>query len=170
MMDNKYVKNFVISALLFSILLLTGCPSCDVAYDPENFPGTVWSTQDGRITFTVEQDSIERFNGKGITASGQYIDVQPLYTRMLGEIRAENSAFSFFIYSVSAAYSMNFISEELPLDAGDEDRHKVLERYTLLNCTVNYKSNRHFVATVETSKIDEIPVGTVLDFYRTDVK
>lgn len=170
MNDKKYIKSFVIFALLLSLLLLTGCPGCDVAYAPENFSGTVWATKDGKITFTVEEELVERFNGKEMISSGYYVDVQTLYTQMFGEIYTENSTLSFFINSHSASYSMAFISEELPLDAGDENRSTVLERYTLLSCYLKYKSNKHFVATVEASKIDEIPVGTVLDFYRIDSK
>lgn len=170
MINKKRIKSLVAFALLLSILLLTSCPEYDVAYAPDNFPNTLWTTQDGKITFTVKEKMIERFNGKTIASSGQYVDVQPLYTRMFGEVCTENSAYSFFIYSAPAAYFMSFISEELPLDAGDEDRSKVLERYTLLSCAISYKNNEHFIATVETSKIDEIPVGTVLDFYRTEAK
>ena len=153
--------------LLLSFLFLTGCPGCDVAYAPENFPGTVWATEDGKITFTVEVEDVERFNGKTMISTVSYVDVQPLYTQMFGEIRIESYTIDIFIYSSPSAYYFAIISEDLPSEAGDEDYYDVYERYMLLGCDLNYKSSKHFVATVTESKIDEIPVGTVLDFYRT---
>ena len=157
--------------LLLSLTLLTGCVFDPYAIDPPNHPGSTWSTPDGKITFTVQEEYIVRFEGKVKTTTGKFLEASPLETNIFGEISTEGEAIPVFITFHSHASSVSFYSEDMPYKSGDtEDRSYVLSEYRFLQCELYRKNAKHFELKVEFSKIDEIPAGTVLDFYRTDVE
>ena len=168
------MKKVLAICLLFAVIFLTACvPRCgpgeDIKYDPMNFPGTYWSTRDGKIAFTVESERIDRFEGRTQISTGEFVGVQPVETCIFGEISTADKKYDFFVVSRPYCYSMEFFSEELPLKTvGDEDYFDVLEKYELLVADVEYKNESHFVLEIQYSAIDEIPIGTKLDFYRLD--
>ena len=159
---------------MLSLTLLTGCAFANmhaIAIDPPSHPGSTWSTPDGKITFTVQEEYIVRFEGKEEISTGRFVEVSPLETNIFGEISTECGPLPVFITFHSPASSVAFYSEDMPYKSGDtENRSDVLREYSLLQCELYRKNAKHFELKVEFSKIDEIPAGTVLDFYRTDVE
>ena len=158
--------------LLLSLTLLTGCAfiyMIDDALAPESYPGSTWSTQDGKITFTVQEEYIIRSEGKAQIMSGEFVETSPLQTNIFGEISAEGETIPVFICTGRPFY-MRFYSDDMPEKCEDtKDFSYFKQEYTLLNGDA-YSGIKHFELKVEFSKIDEIPAGTVLDFYRTDVE
>ena len=170
MLRRNTVKKVLAICLLFAVTFLAACvPRADIKYDPMNFPGTYWSTRDGKIAFRVEAECIVRFEGRTQISTGEFVGVQPVETCIFGEISTADKKYDFFVVSRPYCYSMEFFSEELPLKTvGDEDYFDVLEKYELLVAGVEYKNESHFVLEIQYSAIDEIPIGTKLDFYRSD--
>jgi len=161
----------------FTLLLsLTLLPSCAITYmiadalAPKSYPGSTWSTQDGKITLTVEEEYIIRSEGKEQIMSGEFVETSPLRTNMFGEISTDGETLPVFICTGRPTY-MRFYSEDMPEKCEDtKDFSYFKQEYTLLNGDAYFAGIKHFRFEVEVSKIDEIPVGTVLDFYRTDVE
>ena len=158
--------------LLLSLTLLTGCALIYMIEDelaPTNFPGSTWSTQDGKITFTVQEEYIIRSEGKEQIMSGAFVEISPLQTKMFGEISTEGETIPVFICT-GRPFCMRFYSDDMPEKCEDtKDFSYFKQEYTLLSGDF-YGGIKHFELKVTLSKIDEIPVETVLDFYRTDVK
>ena len=169
-----FFRVLTVFTLLLSLTLLPSCAFANmhaIAIDPPSHPGSTWSTPDGKITFTVQEEYIVRFEGKVEISTGEFVEASPLQTNIFGEISTECGPLPVFISFHSPASSVIFYSEDMPYKSGDtEDRTYVLMEYSLLQCELYRKSKKHFELKVEFSKIDEIPEGTVFDFYRTDAE
>lgn len=167
----QYVRIILCAILLSSLFVLPSCRVLDFHRMPSKFPNTTWFSDNGtvEISFTVQEDAVIRFSGQWKTAEDEYLDMMPMYANEYGVICIEDLELKFFVSEEE--YRMTLISEKLPfVPEENDDWFSCLEKYTLLSLSVDYNSSKHFVATVEASKIDEIPVGTVLDFYRIDSK
>ena len=169
-----FFRVLTVFTLLLSLTLLPSCAFANmhaIAIDPPSHPGSTWSTPDGKITFTVQEEYIVRFEGKVEISTGEFVEASPLETNISGEISTNDEAIPVFITFHSPASSVIFYSEDMPYKSGDtEDGTDVLREYRFLQCELYRKNAKHFELKVEFSKIDEIPAGTVLDFYRTDVE
>ena len=164
------MKKVLAICLLFAATFLAACvPRADIKYDPMNSPGTYWSTSDEKITFVVEAEPVVRFEGRTQISTGEFVGAQPVQTCIFGEISTPDRKYDFFVVSRPYCYGMEFFSEELPMKTvGDEDYFDVLEKYELLIADVEYKNESHFVLDITYSAVDGMPVGTKLDFYRSD--
>lgn len=160
------------------ILLLCCCftiPSCrpvDVHFlAPATQYNTTWSSSYGdvEIIFNVEEEERLRFSGRAKMDDGRYVDMYPRYVNEYGVICIGETEIPVLVWE--PMYSMEIVSDELPNSPeGEDDWYSCLEKYTLLVCSVDYKTKKHCVATVVESNLDEIPVGTVLDFYQIDAR
>ena len=171
------MSNGIVSKLAALVLLLclvftmSACSATPLEYyllAPEKQPNTTWSSEydNVEISFTVEEESQQRFSGQMKIKEDCYVDVVPLRVRQYGTIRVGETEMPFF--ASESPYLTRMISEELPASPeGDDDWSSCMEKYTLLLCNIDYKTRWHCVLTVVESKLDEIPVGTVLDFYKT---
>ena len=145
---------------------MTGCPNpIHMRLIPDNFPGSVWSTEDGTITFSVSEEEVLRFLGDDTLMNGA-TQTLPLYTKMFGKLKANEEEYDFFIDSYPFCYKIVFMSQKMP--ESSDDYFETAREYTLASFTANYKSKKRFVATVDYSTIFE--EGTKFEFFRIDTE
>ena len=169
-MSNGIVSKLAALVLLLCLIFtMSACyPLEYYLFAPAEQPNTTWSSEydNVEIAFTVEEESQQRFSGQTKIKDDYYVDVVPLYIYQYGTIRVGETEIPFFAWET--LYLTRMISEELPASPEDgDDWDSCIEKYTLLLCKIDYKTRGHCVLTVVESKLDEIPVGTVLDFYKT---
>ena len=125
--------------------------------DPKNFPGSIWTTENGEITFQVNdiEECLTNENGAVL-----------LETNMVGEINSADINTKCFVNIATYAYTMALYTE-IRVDSDKYDRQEMESfNYQIAYFDIDYISNKHFKAIVAGSTIFE--VGTVFDFYRTD--
>ena len=168
----KHFKLFCAFLLITTLMLTSGCVSLSFAFlAPGNFPGTTWTAENNgvKISFTVDEEAVIRFEGQWEMEEGVYIDVSPVYSDMFGCVSTASGEYEFFAQEFD--HTLWMTSEELPPTPEEgEDYISSLEKYELLFFSIIYKGPKCFVATVESSIIDEIPEGTVFEFHRSDAK
>ena len=168
----KHFKLFCAILLITTLMLTSGCVSLSFAFlAPGNFPGTTWTAENNgvKISFTVYEESVIRFEGQWEMEEGVYIDVGALHVDMFGCVSTASGEYEFFAQEFD--HTLWMTSEELPPTPEEgEDYVSSLEKYELLFFSIIYKGPKRFVATVESSIIDEIPEGTVFEFHRSDAE
>ena len=157
------MKKFLCLLLLCSavVLLLTGCPN-PIYYSrwPDKFPNSKWSTKDESICFYVNENFEEytRFlnNGK----------ISTLDTKVKGEILHDGNKQEFYLLISEGGEFQYFISANITKEPlyDYSEYSRVFENHLLATLSVDYKSKKHFVATVDDSYLWE--EGTVFHFYR----
>ena len=136
----------------------------DIGYRaPENYPNSTWSTLDGNIFFTVNEEYQTRFEAPFNAGAASLVSLE---TNMYGEISVGAKKYNFFIDSAPHMHQISFLWEEMPITS--DDFFDTLEEYELLTLAIDYKSKSHFAVKVNESKITEIQVGEKLHFYRVN--
>ena len=159
-------KTFVfLSAIISIAFVLIFSSSCSFVhlrdyYTIEKYPNTSWSTNDGKITFSVGDEWVKRYEGSGDVS---YVRI---YTKIFGQIDNGEVKQNVFITFPGTILNMRIMSDDMPKDGEEGEFDNDLSTYTIANFKISYISNKHFKATVTDSPIYE--VGTVFDFYRTD--
>ena len=161
------IKKILCILLCFVVVVsMTGCPNpIHMRWVPEKFPGSVWSTKDETITFSVEEEEVVRFTGEDDLPNGRK-QLLTISTNMFGKIKVEKEEYEFFISSRPYCYEIGFLSQEMP--EYSEDFFQTNREYTLVDFSVDYKSKKRFVVTVEDSTIFE--KGTEFEFFRVDTE
>ena len=164
--------------LLITIVLLsfTGCKDITGRrrfdkYAPDRFPNTVWATENGEITFHVEETS--RMVHKG-TWLNKYSDpvYEYTYASVFGAINKGEEKYDVFIeFKYLDAPSMTVISKELPQVGEYGKYNEEIRNHTLVCFYVSDMDEKHFKASVSKYYICENSIygeGTFFDFYRQD--
>ena len=161
------IKKILCILLCFVVVVsMTGCPNpIHMRWVPEKFPGSVWSTEDGTITFWVEEEDVVRFTGEDDLPNDRK-QLLTISTNMFGKIKLGEEEYDFFIDSAPYCYGMTFLSQAMP--EYSEDYFRTIYEYSLASWGVEYKSKKRFVATVEDSTIFE--KGTEFEFFRVDTE
>ena len=174
----------IICVILFSMLLLLNLVGCSplvasrlkTYFDcrhfekcaPGNHPNSVWATENGEISFHVEESKTSRYEGTILNQNGEVIKCSPVQTNMFGEINKDGEKYDIFIiYGGGAAPTyIDFISEALPT-YGETGMYNVdIVKYTLVTFETRYINDHHFEATVATSEI--FKEGTIFNFHRIE--
>lgn len=158
------------------ILFISVCVVCRIVsfveldwMNPGEQPGSTWSTPDGEIYFTVEEEVEKRFKAPMLE------NIEPwqysvMETQMYGEINIAGIKYIFFIdsFAIPGQAHMTFYSDEMPTTAEDGQLFgDFVRQYELCSFDIDYKSTKHFKAIVDQSNIPDIKEGTVFHFYRT---
>lgn len=164
--------------LLIALVLLsfTGCKDMPGRirfdnYAPDNFPNTVWATENGEITFHVEESETLRHKGTHVNEYGDPV-YEYTYISVFGTINKGEEKYDVLInFSYIEEPIMTVISEELP-EIGEYGKyHEEIRNYTLVYFYVSNLDDKHFKASVSEYYMCENSIyeaGTVFDFYRQE--
>ena len=160
------LKKFVFFIFILSIAIVsfTGCPN-PIYYSrwPDKFPNSKWSTTDESICFYVNEN-FEEFN--------RFLDngkISTQTTNIKGEILHNGNKGEFYLLISDGGEYQYFISANITKEPlyDYSEYNSIFEKHLLATLSVDYKSTKHFKATVVESKIPGIEEGTVFHFYRT---
>ena len=129
---------------------------------PYKFGDTIWSSKDGVIELFEEEEAHGYYRGTE-KSGGRLIGYK---TNMYAEINIEGEKYSCYVECDSS--SIFFISKDIPAVSEEGKIYETYKEHILVICHADYKSKKHFVAKVTSSKIPEIEVGEKIHFYRTD--
>ena len=158
----------LLSAVIF--LSFSGCNSLSqYLWSPLNFPGSTWESEDGTITFHVDEKDTVVYETYVTRVDGSTIPYDEKAC-IFGTILVNGEAHACYV-EIGEGDTMLFVSMDIVELSGQADITEASGDYVLLYLHVKYRNRRFSGEVIHTDLFPNqvLPIGTRLKFKCTEV-